>query len=166
MGPLIDEAAWRRYRTACEDVRASGRLLAGGRRLSAGELAYGHYVRPTVAAGLPADHRLNRQELFLPVVSVLPFTDLHAAIDDGNAVDYGLTAGCYAEDQDEIDLFLARAHAGALYVNRASGATTGAWPGIQTFCGWKGSGMTGKGGLGPYYVAQFAREQCHTVWHR
>ncbi|WP_447982753.1 aldehyde dehydrogenase family protein [Achromobacter kerstersii] len=166
MGPLIDEAAWRRYRTACEDVSAAGRLLAGGRRLSAGELAYGHYVRPAVAAGLPCDHRLNRKELFLPFVSVLPFTDLHAAIDDGNNVDYGLTAGCYAQKQDEIDLFLNRAQAGALYVNRASGATTGAWPGIQTFCGWKGSGMTGKGGLGPYYVAQFAREQSHTVWHR
>ena len=109
---------------------------------------------------------MNRKELFLPFVSVLPFTDLHAAIDDGNNVDYGLTAGCYAQEQDEIDLFLNRAQAGALYVNRASGATTGAWPGIQTFCGWKGSGMTGKGGLGPYYVAQFAREQSHTVWHR
>ena len=166
MGPLIDEAAWRRYRTACEDVDAAGRLLSGGRRLSAGELAYGHYVRPAVAAGLPADHRLNRKELFLPFVSVLPFNDLQAAIDDGNAVDYGLTAGCYAQEQDEIDLFLNQAHAGALYVNRASGATTGAWPGIQTFCGWKGSGMTGKGGLGPYYVTQFAREQSHTVWRR
>ena len=164
MGPLIDEAAWRRYRTACEDADACGRVLAGGRRLNAGELAYGHYVRPTVVAGLPADHRLNRQELFLPLVSVLPFDDLHAAIDDGNAVDYGLAAGCYAREQAEIDTFLNRAQAGALYVNRASGATTGAWPGIQTFCGWKGSGMTGKGGLGPYYVAQFAREQSHTVW--
>lgn len=166
MGPLIDEAAWRRYRTACEDVDLAGRLVSGGRRLIAGELAYGHYVRPTVAAGLPADHRLNRKELFLPLVSVLPFDDLQAAIDDGNAVDYGLTAGCYAQEQDEIDLFLNQAQAGALYVNRASGATTGAWPGIQTFCGWKGSGMTGKGGLGPYYVTQFAREQSHTLWRR
>jgi len=46
-----------------------------------------------------------------------------------------------------------------LYANRASGATTGAWPGFQTFCGWKGSGSTGKGGRGPNYVAPFLREQ-------
>jgi 1-pyrroline-5-carboxylate dehydrogenase len=51
-----------------------------------------------------------------------------------------------------------------LYANRASGATTGAWPGIQTFCGWKGSGGSSKGGLGPYYLPQFMREQSRTVW--
>jgi acetoin utilization deacetylase AcuC-like enzyme len=45
------------------------------------------------------------------------------------------------------------------YVNRRAGATTGAWPGTQTFCGWKSSGSTGKGGLGPWYLPQFMREQ-------
>ena len=44
-----------------------------------------------------------------------------------------------------------------------AGATTGAWPGVQSFCGWKSSGLTGKGGLGPYYVQQFAREQSRTI---
>ena len=53
--------------------------------------------------------------------------------------------------------------AGVLYVNRRAGATTGAWPGIQAFGGWKGSGSTGKAGLSMYYVAQFLREQSHTV---
>jgi len=41
--------------------------------------------------------------------------------------------------------------------------TTGAWPGCQSFAGWKASGSTGKGGLGPYYVQQFMREQSQTV---
>ena len=50
------------------------------------------------------------------------------------------------------------------YVNRPQGATTGAWPGIQTFCGWKGSGVTNKGGLGPFYVPQFMREQSRTLF--
>jgi 1-pyrroline-5-carboxylate dehydrogenase len=50
-----------------------------------------------------------------------------------------------------------------VYVNRRAGATTGAWPGIQSFGGWKGSGSSGKGGLGPYYVQQFLREQSQTV---
>ena len=52
--------------------------------------------------------------------------------------------------------------AGVLYVNRRTGATTGAWPGVNSFSGWKGSGITGKGGCGPYYVAQFMREQSRT----
>ena len=52
------------------------------------------------------------------------------------------------------------------YANKRTGATTGAWPGAQPFCGWKGSGSTGKGGCGPYYVAQFMREQSRTVIER
>jgi hypothetical protein len=46
---------------------------------------------------------------------------------------------------------------------RFSGATTGAWPGVQPFGGWKGSGSTGKAGGGPYYVTQYLREQSRTV---
>ena len=49
-----------------------------------------------------------------------------------------------------------------VYVNRAAGATTGAWPGA-TFGGWKGSGTSGKAGGGLYYIQQFMREQSRTV---
>jgi 1-pyrroline-5-carboxylate dehydrogenase len=91
------------------------------------------------------------------------FTRLDEALAEGNAVNYGLTAGIYTADDAELRRFLDAAQAGVLYANRESGATTGAWPGIQTFCGWKGSGTTGKGGLGPHYLAQFMREQSRTV---
>ena len=74
-----------------------------------------------------------------------------------------LTAGVYSEDPAEVEKFLTEIHAGVLYVNRRAGATTGAWPGVQAFGGWKGSGSTGKAGLSMYYVAQFLREQSHTV---
>jgi 1-pyrroline-5-carboxylate dehydrogenase len=94
---------------------------------------------------------------------VLRFDDLAAALAEGNTVDYDLTAGIYAWDRAERDLFLDHAEAGVLYANRASGATTGAWPGIQSFCGWKGSGASGKGGLGPHYLTQFLREQSCTI---
>jgi 1-pyrroline-5-carboxylate dehydrogenase len=50
-----------------------------------------------------------------------------------------------------------------IYVNRRAGSTTGAWPGVQPFGGWKGSGTTGKAGGGPYYVMQYLREQSRTV---
>ena len=97
------------------------------------------------------------------MLTAQPFTRLDDALAEGNAVDYGLTAGVYTRDERELALFLDGAEAGVLYANRASGATTGAWPGIQTFCGWKGSGTTAKGGLGPYYLPQFMREQSRTV---
>jgi 1-pyrroline-5-carboxylate dehydrogenase len=80
-----------------------------------------------------------------------------------NDTEYGLTAGFYSGDQAEIDRFLDRIEAGVVYVNRKAGATTGAWPGVQPFGGWKGSGSSGKAGGGLYYVQQFMREQSQTV---
>lgn len=164
MGPVIGPKALARFTAACDEARRDGRILHGGNRLSGGLFDHGAYVEPTIVAGLAADHRLNREELFLPFLTVLPFDDLAGAIADGNSVAYGLTAGIYARDEAELDRFLDTAEAGVLYANRASGATTGAWPGIQTFCGWKGSGVSSKGGLGPYYLPQFMREQSLTIW--
>ena len=73
------------------------------------------------------------------------------------------TAGFFSSDDAEIDTFLETIEAGVVYVNRAAGATTGAWPGVQPFGGWKGSGTGGKAGGGLYYVQQFLREQSRSV---
>src|SRR5215213_5722958 len=163
VGPVINRAAADRFERAADSVRQQGRFAAGGEILTGGVYDKGYYVAPAIAADLPADHDLHKEELFLPLLTVRRFGDLAAAIRDGNDVRYGLTAGIYTRDEGELRQFLDTAEAGVLYANRASGATTGAWPGIQTFCGWKGSGVTGKGGLGPWYVPQFMREQSHTV---
>ena len=61
--------------------------------------------------------------------------------------------------EDEVRTFFDRIQAGVTYANRRAGATTGAWPGINPFGGWKASGSTGRGTGGPYYVQQFMREQ-------
>jgi 1-pyrroline-5-carboxylate dehydrogenase len=163
VGPVINRAAAKRFERAADSVRQQGRFVTGGEMLAGGLYDKGYYVAPSIAADLPGDHYLHREELFLPFLTLRRFDDLSAAIREGNDVPYGLTAGIYARDEAELQLFLDTAEAGVLYANRASGATTGAWPGIQTFCGWKGSGVTGKGGLGPWYVPQFMREQSHTV---
>ena len=97
------------------------------------------------------------------MTAVAAVDSLDEALALANDSVYGLTAGVYSEDPSEVQAFLDRAEAGVLYVNREAGATTGAWPGIQAFGGWKGSGSTGKAGLSMYYVAQFLREQSHTV---
>jgi excinuclease UvrABC ATPase subunit len=95
--------------------------------------------------------------------SIGDVVDLDQAISESNRVEYGLTAGIFSRDQAEIARFFEEVEAGVCYANKRTGATTGAWPGAQPFCGWKGSGSTGKGGCGPYYVAQFMREQSRTV---
>jgi 1-pyrroline-5-carboxylate dehydrogenase len=85
------------------------------------------------------------------------------ALARANATEYGLTAGLFSRDEGEIAAFLAGIEAGVVYVNRRAGATTGAWPGVQPFGGWKASGSSGKASGGPYYVQQFLREQSRTI---
>ena len=159
VGPVINEASVERYEAAVAAARRDGRVAAGGGRP---ELP-GHFVEPTVVADLPLGHALERDELFLPFVTVTRVSSLDEALAEANAPVYGLTAGIFTADEAEKERFLAEIEAGVVYVNRRAGATTGAWPGTQTFCGWKSSGTTGKGGLGPWYLPQFMREQSRTV---
>jgi 1-pyrroline-5-carboxylate dehydrogenase len=158
-GPVVNEQALERFRRSVEAARRDGVVAAGG----APGAEAGWFVEPTVVSGLPLAHPLTREELFLPFVTVVRVPDFDAALTEANAVPYGLTAGVFSRDEDELDRFLDEIESGVVYVNRRAGATTGAWPGVQSFCGWKSSGLTGKGGLGPYYVQQFAREQSRTI---
>ena len=157
-GPVIDSKAARRF----DEVLAASHahVLTGGRHLAG--RPEGAYLAPTLVADLPESHPIHVNELFLPLLSLQSFEQFDVAIDAANASALGLTAGIYSQDEAELALFDDRIEAGVLYANRASGATTGAWPGFQTFCGWKGSGLTGKGGLGTHYVQQFMREQSRT----
>jgi 1-pyrroline-5-carboxylate dehydrogenase len=161
-GPVINERAVARYEQAVAQATTEGSILTGGRRLTKGALARGHYVAPTVAR-LSLDSTLFQNELFVPLLAIGEIASLDDAIAEANRVEYGLTAGIFTSKQGEIDRFFDEVQAGVCYANKRSGATTGAWPGAQAFCGWKGSGSTGKGGCGPYYVAQFMREQSRTV---
>lgn len=161
-GPIYNQAAAERYAHAVQSARRDGQVLLGGEKLQAEGADQGHYLAPTIVE-LPAGHALAKDELFAPFLVVRDFDDLASAIAEGNDVIYGLTAGIYTRDESELSYFLDHAQAGALYANRASGSTTGAWPGVQSFCGWKGSGVSHKGGLGPNFLQQFMREQSHTL---
>ena len=163
MGPIINEKAVERHLGAIQEAKTLGKVVFGGNdlRTQAG-FQNGHFVEPTIAE-LPRTARHFRDEFFSPFLAVTKFTDLAEAIDHANQADYGLTGGIFTGDQKEIEYFMDHLEAGVLYANRATGATTGAWPGVQSFCGWKGSGLTGKGGCGPYYVSQFMREQSRTI---
>jgi 1-pyrroline-5-carboxylate dehydrogenase len=161
-GPVINRSAVERFERAVAQARREGTVLLGGERLRGGVFDNGHFVAPTIAR-LPLESSLFREELFVPLLAVGEVSGLDEAISRTNDVEYGLTAGIFSADPGEVERFFDEVEAGVCYANKRSGATTGAWPGAQAFCGWKGSGSTGKGGCGPYYVAQFMREQNRTV---
>lgn len=165
VGPVIHDRAFQTFERAAATAHRDGRVLAGGRTLREGHLAHGYFVSPTIVDGLALDHDLFRDELFVPFVALASIRSLDEAIDLANRTEYGLTAGFFSAEQEEIDAFLARIEAGVVYVNRRAGATTGAWPGVQPFGGWKGSGSSGKASGGLYYVQQFMREQSRTIVH-
>ena len=161
-GPVINDRSVRRFERAVEQARREGTILLGGERLRGSVFESGHFVAPTIAQ-LPLGSSLFEEELFVPFLAVGEVADLDQAIAETNRVEYGLTAGIFARSSSDVSRFFDEVEAGVCYANKRTGATTGAWPGAQPFCGWKGSGSTGKGGCGPYYVAQFMREQSRTV---
>ncbi len=163
LGPVINDAAYRNFLDCASEARRDGRILCGGVLLADGPFENGYFVQPTVVDRLPDGHRLAVEELFLPFLCLEEVDSLERALERANRTEYGLTAGIFSEDAGEIETFFDRIEAGVTYANRKSGATTGAWPGVNPFCGWKASGSTGKGVCGPYYVQQFLREQSRTI---
>ena len=163
MGPVIDEEAVDRFKEAVAETRSSGgEVLAGGEVVDDGDLSRGNFVEPTVVTA-PLSSWIWERELFVPFVSVAPVSGLEEGLELSNSTEFGLTAGLFSGDEAEIDRWFSEIQAGTTYVNRAAGATTGAWPDIQSFGGWKGSGTSGAGGGGPWYLRQFMREQSRTI---
>jgi 1-pyrroline-5-carboxylate dehydrogenase len=163
LGPVIDEKALKTFQDAvAQTTRDGGKIITGGRVLSGGLSDHGHYLQPTVATGLPFDHPLGKRELFVPFLLVFTFSTLEEALREANATEYGLTAGIFSGNKEEVDSFFDAIRFGVTYANRRGGATTGSWPGYQSFGGWKGSGSTGKGIGGPYYLLSYLREQTQT----
>ena len=159
MGPVANNGAYEDYKKFVADLHENGDVVFGGETLEGN----GYYVAPTIVDNLPLDHYLWKHEMFLPIVTIAEFEELDDAMVKANDVEYGLTAGFFSEDDDEVQWWLDNIQAGVLYVNRASGATTGAWPGYQSFGGWKGSGSTGKAAGSFYYIQQYMHEQSQTV---
>ena len=162
LGPVIDEAAVSRYEEATAEAEKNGAVVEGGHRLTDGDMARGTFVAPTIVEAA-ADSWLWRRELFVPFVAIDRVASVAEGLERANDTEYGLTAGFFSADDDEVAHFLDGIDAGVVYVNRPSGATTGAWPAVQPFGGWKGSGTGGKGGGGPYYLTQYMREQSRTI---
>ena len=163
LGPIINEAAKKKFEKAVEQAKKDGKIVFGGETLKDGLYQNGYFVKPTIVANLPKDHQLVKEELFLPFLCVQEFENFDDAIKQANESEYGLTAGIFSQNKKEIDEFFSKIEAGVTYANRAQSATTGAMVQSQPFVGWKGSGISGKGAGGAYYLTQFLREQTQTI---
>jgi 1-pyrroline-5-carboxylate dehydrogenase len=157
LGPVVNKNSYKDYQGFVEELKASGKILTGGKVLTEGQYARGYFCAPTLAE-LPYDHRLWKHEMFVPITTVGKFDNLEWAMDKANDVMYGLTAGFYGSEE-EVAYYFENIEAGVTYANRPMGATTGAWPGFQPFGGWKGSGSSGKNAGGLYYLALYMHEQ-------
>ncbi len=162
LGPVINRSSYEDFQRFTRQLRRDGTILTGGKVITKGDFAKGFFCQPTLVADLPLDHPLWKHEMFLPITTVAPVSNLEQAMKLANDVDYGLTAGFYGAP-DEVDWFFDKIEAGVTYANRPQGSTTGAWPGFQPFGGWKGSGSSGKNAGGLYYLPLYLHEQIQTL---
>jgi 1-pyrroline-5-carboxylate dehydrogenase len=164
--PIIHPKAVQDYERYVAMALQDGKVVLGGKRLTEGAMALGNYVEPTIITGLPEEHHLVKNEMFLPILCAQSYSDLEGAVRNANDVDFGLTAGIYSNLSHEVEYFFDHIEAGVCYANRARSATTGAMVGAQPFGGWKASGSTGKGSGTALYLTQFLRQQARTVGQR
>ena len=164
LGPLVNKNAQDDYKRFMDKARADGKVIYGGKVLTDGGYANGYYVEPAIISGLPHEHELVQGELFVPIVFVKKVDSMEQAMKEANDVEYGLTAGFFGAE-NEVQWFLDNIQAGTVYVNREAGATTGAWPGFQTFGGWKASGSSGRNIGGHWTLLNYLKEQSQTVIH-
>ena len=133
IGPLIsDEAA---TKVTDEITRSTGdgvQLVAGGKRL---EINGGYFVEPTLFANVESESRLGQDELFGPVLGIIPVDGIDEAISVANNVRYGLSASIFTRDIGKALKFVNGIHAGIVHVNSE---TAGAEPQVP-FGGYKGS---------------------------
>ena len=162
VSPIINDSALESYEDICVRAEEEGTVRTGGNVATEGDLADGRFVEPTVVTDIPHSHELAREEHFLPFVTIHPISDLDEGIEKSNDSEYGLCAGLFSQDDDEIDRWFDEIESGMCYVNRSQSATTGALVQAQPFGGWKYSGTTGKFAGGYWYLQQFMREQSRT----
>jgi glyceraldehyde-3-phosphate dehydrogenase (NADP+) len=135
VGPLISEDEARRVEEWVEEAKAAGATVhAGGKRRNA-------YYEPTVLTDVPSECRVIREEVFGPVVSILPFIEVQDAIYAANDTEFGLQAGVFTPSIDLAMAIADRLHVGAVVINETSDVRIDSMP----FGGFKKSGVGREG---------------------
>jgi acyl-CoA reductase-like NAD-dependent aldehyde dehydrogenase len=139
MGPCINEGQLHTVESYVKIGREEGaKLLTGGHRLSSGEHAKGFFHEPTVFGDCDPKMRVAREEIFGPVVSVVPVGSLEEAIEVGNSVEYGLSASIYTQDVNKAFRAMRDLYTGIFYVNAPT-------IGAETHLPFGGTKSTGNG---------------------
>jgi 1-pyrroline-5-carboxylate dehydrogenase len=151
MGAVINQKALESILRYIEQGKQDGRLITGGKRRT--DLGEGYFIEPTVFADIPPGSRLEQEEIFGPVLSVIQARDFDHALAIANDTQYGLTGAVYTKDEAKIAKAMRDFHVGNLYINRKC---TGAMVGAHPFGGFNMSGTDSKAG-GPDYLLQFTQ---------
>jgi aldehyde dehydrogenase (NAD+) len=140
LGPLVSENQRDRVESYIEIGGQEGaRVVIGGGRPDG--LDRGYFVEPTVFADVTNDMRIAQEEIFGPVLCVIPFDDVEEAIAIANDSNYGLSGAVYAEDIELAETIARRIRTGQISIN-----TWSLCPGTP-FGGYKQSGIGREGGL-------------------
>jgi len=118
VGPLISEAARRKVEHYIDVGQAEGGdLLCGGRRGQGRALEHGHFFEPTIFARVSAGARIEQEEIFGPVLSVIRVSTPEEAFAVNNGVRYGLSSSLYTRDVNVAFRALQELDNGITYVN-------------------------------------------------
>ena len=118
MGPAVNEAQMKTDLDYVEIGKSEGaKLLCGGNRLDQGDHQYGWFLEPTVFGDVDPKMRIAQEEIFGPVVSIIPCDDLDHAIEIANDIDYGLSSALYTKDVNKAFRAMRDLYAGITYIN-------------------------------------------------
>jgi aldehyde dehydrogenase (NAD+) len=118
MGPIVDETQLQKVRAKIDEGKRSGaKVLRDGGGPSRTELKAGYFVEPTIFSDVDPRMPLAQEEIFGPVVSIIPADDLDSALEAANAVGYGLSSSIYTNDLRTAFRYADESQAGMLHVN-------------------------------------------------
>lgn len=120
IGPLANSNQLMKVKTLISAALDAGARLAAGGAERPSEMARGFYVRPTIFAGVSNDMRIAREEIFGPVLCLIPYRDEADAIRIANDTPYGLAAHVWASSHDAALPVARRLRAGSIHINGAS----------------------------------------------